>query len=145
LETLRQTEEFLKPRLAAEIYNRQVLEARARNLIESRDRIEHDRWSQEPEINARTAIFEELTAKGHLSHIEFNDHPDVINQRTLQRLLNGWSDHLPEWEKQRRFNEVVEELTIQEVWADIQAGSLPSDTMIVTISNSPKDQGRCTE
>ncbi len=124
--------------LAAELFDKPVLEEKARRLIQERRAIEHDRWEQEPEINARTAIFEELTAKGHLSRVEFDEPPELTNERTLRRLVNGWSDNLPGWEMKRRFHEIVEELTIHEVWQRIQTGELPSDSIVITISDFPE-------
>ncbi len=127
-----------RPRLASEIYNRQSLEEQAVSLIESRQKPEHDSWQLEPRLNARTAIFEELTAKGHLSHVEFDEAPETANRRTLRRLLNGWSDNLQGWEMERRLHEITEELTIHRVWEDIQAGELPKDTVVITISDFPE-------
>ena len=137
LETLEQTDLLNGPKLAAEVYDRQALEDEAWGLIAGHQRIEHDSWPQEPEINARTALFEELTAKGHLSRIEFSEHPDIVNQRTLQRLLNAWSENLPYWEKQRRFHEIVEELINHRVWDSIKDGLLPEDMLVITHSNFP--------
>jgi hypothetical protein len=129
--------EAWRPQLAYEVYDRRKLEDRARFLIGNRARIERDRWPAEPELNARTALFEELTAKGHLSRIEFDDDINSVNHRTLQRLLNGWSDSLPSWEQDRRLNEIVEELLIHEVAADIEYGILSPDSLVLTISNFP--------
>jgi len=125
--------------LAGDIYNRRKLEQQACNLIESRNKIEHDSWESEPQINARTALFEALTAKGHLSRVEFPGQIDDVNQKTLERLLNGWSDAMPVWEQARRLNEVTEELTIQSVYQDVKSGKLPIDTIVITISNYPED------
>ncbi|MBX4197332.1 hypothetical protein KW801_02110 [Candidatus Saccharibacteria bacterium] len=137
METKERSLEATRPKLASELYDHSSLEQMAWSLIESRQGLEHDHWQQEPEINARTAIFEELTAKGHLSRIEFDETPDVINGRTLQRLINGWSDSLPPWEKERRFLEIVEELISHRVWQDIKTGRLPEDAFVITISNFP--------
>ena len=131
------SEEF-RPRLAAELFDKPALEETARRLIQGREVIEHDQWEREPEINARTAIFEELTAKGHLSKVEFDEPPELTNERALRRLVNGWSDNLPDWEMNRRFHEIVEELTIHEVWQKIQDAELPADTIVVTISDFPE-------
>jgi hypothetical protein len=110
----------------------------AEGLIAARERIEHDNWENEPEINARTALFEELTAKGHLSRIVFDGGIDITNQRTLKRLLNGWSDNLPQWEKDRRLAEIVEELIVQQAWGDIKEGLLSPDVLITTVSDYPE-------
>jgi hypothetical protein len=124
--------------LARERYDFSWLESKARHLIDSHPRIEYDNWEKEPEINARTALFEELTAKGHLSRVEFDEPADITNERTLRRLLNGWNSSLLDWEKRRRFYEIVEELIIHEAWMDIQAGNLPSDALVITISDYPE-------
>lgn len=125
--------------LAREHYDLALIQARAQELIDSHEAIEHDNWELEPEVNARTAIFEELTAKGHLSRVAFEGGIDDVNQKTLRRLLNGWSDRLPDWEKKRRFYELVEELIIQNAWQDIVDGRLPPDTIIFTISDYPEE------
>jgi hypothetical protein len=125
-------------KLAREIYDVEDFKADAQTLIAAREHIEHDHWQQEPEINARTALFEALTAKGHLSRIAFEEDIVIINRRTLQRLLNGWSDKLPEWEQERRLAEIVEELIVQQAWKDIKEGKLSADTIIITISDYPE-------
>jgi hypothetical protein len=127
-----------RPLLASEIYAPDQLEAEARRLIENHQKIEHDNWKPEPEINARSGLFEELTAKGQLSVIEFDGPIEVINHRILQRLLNGYSENLVSWEEDRRFSEIIEELINHRVSRDIKAGILPPDTMVTTISNIPK-------
>ncbi len=132
-----QENRLARPLLASELYDPAQLEAEARWLIASHQKAEHDRWTQEPEINARSGLFEELTAKGHLSVIEFDEPIEVANYRTLQRLLNGYSEDLAPWEKDRRFSEIIEELINHRVARDIQGGILPPDTMVATISNIP--------
>jgi len=139
LERLEAKREIVRPILANEIYDRQELEAQAVRLIENRQQIEHDQWEREPEVNARSGLFEELTAKGHLSVIESEESVDETNQRTLRRLVNGWVNSLPDWEKERRLSEIVEELINHKVSADIQAGLLPTDAMVLTISNFPSE------
>jgi hypothetical protein len=125
--------------LARDLYSMADFEVEAKRLLDGREQIEHDDWETEPDINSRTGIFEELTAKGHLSRIEFEDEVDVINQRTLKRLLNGYSNKLPEWEKNRRFHEIVEELIVHRAWQDIKDGKLSLDTIILTISDCPEE------
>lgn len=124
--------------LAAERYNRAELEEFATWLIDNREAVQHDNWQDEPRLNAYTSLFEELTASGHLSRVEFNEDVDDTNRRTIQRLLNGWSTEYPEWEQRRRFHEIVEELIVQLTWQDIQQGVLLSDTMIITLSDCPE-------
>ncbi len=88
--------------------------------------------------NARTSLFEGLTASGHLSTIELTGDQAITNGQVLRRLLNGWSEKLPAWEKQRRFLEIREELIAQQLSWDILAGLMPEDTMIVTLSDFPE-------
>lgn len=126
--------------LAAELYDLTEVRQRAAELIQAQSEIRHDSWEREPEINARTALFEALTAKGHLSVIESDEPLEHVNQLTLRRLLNGWDDRLPQFEKDRRFSEIVEELVIHQVAQDISAGYLPEDTIVFTISNSAMDK-----
>ena len=128
----------LEARLAKDLYDIDAMRDQARVLFETHTRPEHKVWLDEPENNSRTALFEALTAKGHLSRVVFYDEVDEVNQLTLGRLLNGYSEGLPEWERNRRFDEIVEELTVQRVWADIQAGRLPGDTIVATISDYPE-------
>jgi len=138
LQTLEQSRGYetdAQSQLAAERYDVSMFEAHARHLIEAHYQIEHDNWLAEPQINARTALFEELTAKGHLSRVEYQCDAETANRQTLQRLLNGWSSGLPYWEQERRFREIVEELLIQQVFYDIQTGNLPPDTGVLTISD----------
>jgi hypothetical protein len=137
LETFESRKELARPILANESYNRYELEAEALRLIQERQEVEYDSWEREPQVNARSGLFEELTAKGHLSVIESEEPIEETNQRTLQRLINGWSDNLPEWEKERRLSEIVEELINHRVSAEIQAGILPPDAKVFTISNFP--------
>jgi hypothetical protein len=125
-------------KLAREHFDTQQLEDEARALIAAREKIEHDNWADEPEINARTALFEELTAKGHLSRIVFEDEVELSNRRTLKRLLNGWSDNLPQWEKDRRLAEIVEELIVHYTWDDINNGRLSADALVATVSDYPE-------
>lgn len=124
--------------LAREYYDVEDFEKQAQGLIDGRQEIEHDAWQGQQSINARTALFEELTAKGHLSRIEFDGDMDEVNRAVMRRLLNGWSDHWPKWELERRFYEIVEELIVQQAGRDIQVGILPKDTIIGTNSNFPE-------
>lgn len=127
--------------LASEVFGRPEMEAHAQELIDAHlETRGHDGLStRETQDNAVTSIFEGLTATGHLSRLEFKGAMEEVNTATLRRLLNGWFDYYPEEEKARRFNEIVEELTVQEVWRGISEGELPSDTMVITQSNFADD------
>jgi hypothetical protein len=124
--------------LARGRFDMTALHQKARTLINGRQEIQHDTWEMEPDQNARTSIMEELTATGHISVIEFDEDVDSVNQKTLRRLLNGWNDKLPEWEKERRFSEIVEEMIIHQTLEEIRAGELPEDTNINTASDYPE-------
>lgn len=123
---------------ARDHYNIDLFETKARRLISGHTAIEHDNWSGEQQFNGRTALWEALTAKGHLSRVVFEGDREQINRSILRRLLNAYCDNLPEWEKDRRFYEIVEELLIQQVESDVIAGLLPPDIMVLTISDRPK-------
>lgn len=92
---------------------------------------------QEYVDNARTALLEALTASGHWSPVELTGSLEEINHRLLTRLLNGWDEALPGHEKERRFLEICEELTIQQVHRAIVDGHLPADTVVGIISDYP--------
>ncbi len=123
---------------ASEIVDRLGIEQLACELIENRDKIENVAVPrQEREDNARTALMEALTASGHLSRVELTGSLEEINAQVLSRLLNGWSDNLNPHEKQRRFVELCNELTIQEVHRCIEAGMLPESVELTEISDYP--------
>jgi hypothetical protein len=110
------------------------IKRRAGELIENHDFKPKTEWVGEYEDNARTVLFEILAESGHLSLVEFRDTPEEMNRKTLERWLNGVNPDLPDHEQKRRFNEVCEELIIQEVQARILAQELPPDTQIATES-----------
>jgi len=122
------------------VVDRSAIEARAHDLIDlvRINPVETYKDTQSYQADARTLLFEALKASGHLSCVEIsgNDLIDINNQ-VLTVLLNGWSDSLPEIEQERRFMELCEELTIQEVHRQILAGILPEDTLVSTISDYP--------
>ena len=122
-------------RLANEFIDYALIENQARQLIESFQPRPKSELKQEYRDNARTAIFEALTASGHISEIEITGTLEEVNKQVLDRLLNGYYDPgLPEHEKKRRFREICEELIIQEVQRRILAGELPPDTEIASES-----------
>lgn len=86
--------------------------------------------------DARTALFEALTASGHLSVVTSRTATLAeIHNDMLSILLNAWSDNLPVFEQRRRFQEICEELTIQQIEKQIVDGKLPPETEVSTISD----------
>lgn len=95
-------------------------------------------WRGEYEDNARTAILEAITAKGHLSRIEYAGDLDDTHNKILQRLVNGL--HVPclhPHERERRRAEIREEVVIWLVGQRIMNGELPLDTAVLTDSTFP--------
>lgn len=123
---------------ATEIVNRLEIEDLALKLIGDREKLpEIEVKRQERLDNARTALMEALTASGHLSRIEITGNLEEINEQVLTRLLNGWKKSLPEHEKARRFAELCNELTIQEIHRLVAADMLPEDLDLTEISDYP--------
>jgi hypothetical protein len=89
--------------------------------------------------NARTVLFEKLTASGHLSVVEFAGDQQYIHEATMLRLLRGMDRRLPAQEYNRRFLEICEELKIENMRKRILSGELPEDTKILTFSNCIQD------
>lgn len=126
-------------RTAAEFFDRQIMEAEARQLIEQREQLPAiEVMTQERQDNARTALMEALTASGHLSLVEIHGTFEEINAQVMRRLLNGWDESLPQHEKDRRFAEICNELLIQRTLKAVVTGELPPDTEIVEISDYPE-------
>lgn len=123
---------------ASEVIDRGMIEETAMLLINNHEQLERNPWHGEAEDNARTALFEALTASGHLSTIELGGAAAEANRQVLARLLNGLSDDLPEWEARRRFYEICEELIIHEVFDGIVCGQIDADLMVATISDFPE-------
>lgn len=125
--------------LSSEVFfDRANIEAQAWHLIDTRHhQPEVEVPRQEYKDNARTALMEALTASGHLSRVEITGSLEQINQQVLNRLLNGWNDQLPQHEKDRRFQEVCEELLIQRTHQAIIEGVLPPNTAVGVISDCP--------
>jgi hypothetical protein len=97
-------------------------------------------WRGEYNDNARTALFEGLTAKGHLSNIELVGHPDEIHDQIIQRLVNGLHVRgLHPHEYARRRAEIREEIVIWLAQKRIMSGQLPPDAEILTVSTFPDD------
>lgn len=132
--------ENLKIAGAESYVDRQAIEAQAHELIAIArgSRVEAKKTESTYFDDARTLLFEALTASGHLSLIEVHGQDLIdINNQVLTVLLNGWNDALPVVEQERRFMEICEELTIQEIHWQILSGILPEDTVITTVSDFP--------
>jgi len=87
--------------------------------------------------DARTALFEALTASGHLSRVELEGSLSEIHSRMLYVLLNAYDDSLPDHERERQFQELCEELTRQEIERSIAQGEAPLSLQVATISDAP--------
>lgn len=118
------------------IVHRENIEARAQEIIAARDRIETQYKNKNTyRDDSRTLLFEALTASGHLSVVEVSGSLEEIHAMMLSVLLNAYSDTLPEHERRRRFQEICEELTRQEVEYGIVAGRIARNTQVATISD----------
>ena len=109
----------------------------AQDLLDNHSGLETLTLPNESRINGETSLFEELTASGDFSRIDFAGDQDRVHQATLKRLLNGWNESAPAWEKRRRFWEICEELTVHRVYGLVEHGQLPADTIVGTLSNIP--------
>ncbi|MDQ2973083.1 MAG: hypothetical protein M3Q79_01205, partial [bacterium] len=127
--------------LARELVNRESIELHAELLISNRNQYEWEHLPGEDRNNAVTSLFEELTAAGDLSEIDFDGNQAEVHAATIARLLNGYRSNAPAWELKRRFAEISEELTVFEVFCKIANGELPEDTVVVTDSDFPSDSG----
>lgn len=97
------------------------------------------------QTDARTALFEALTASGHLSKVELSGSLDDIHRTMLNVHLNAYSDTLPEHEKARQYQELCEELTRQKVESLQADGEAPADLQVATISDDPSSAGMSDE
>lgn len=91
--------------------------------------------------DARTALFEALTASGHLSKVEMSGTLDEIHDTMLSVHLNAYSDSLSDHEKARQFQELCEELTRQQLERRQAQGDLSSGIQVATISDYPSVAG----
>ncbi len=131
---------------ADSVVDRECIEAHAAELLANHDCIEVGyKNSQTYHDDARTALFEALTAAGHLSRVELTGPLSEIHQTMLQILLNSYSPDLPVHERERQFQELCEELTRQEVERAVVRGQLPVDTQVATISDDPTTGGMPVE
>ena len=120
----------------SEYIDRANIESKALYLISHRSEVLDNYKTPETYYNdARTLLFEALTASGHLSKVEISGTLDEIHGTMLSVLLNAYSDDLPEHELRRRFQEICEELTVQEVELKIASGEISPDTSVTTISD----------
>jgi len=120
-----------------ELFDVEQIWIEARQKIETHSSLQTPEMFNESFINGETSLFEELTASGDFSRIEFEGDQAQVHRATLQRLLNGWNESAPQWEKRRRFWEICEELTVYGIFCKVQSGELPEDTVVGTISNIP--------
>jgi hypothetical protein len=132
-------------RVAAEIVDYADIEQRAMALVEAHQQKPKSEMPQEYADNARTAIFEALTASGHLSTVEVHGKLDEIHGQVTERLLNGYDINLPTHELKRRFREICEELVRHEVARKIIAGDLPPDTCVMTDSTYVTNEDGMTD
>ena len=120
--------------------DRLSIEWQAHELIENRSSIvEQYKTEKTYTDDARTLLFEALTASGHLSEVEISGHIDEIHKKMLTVLLNSIDESLPSHEQARRFEEVCEELYRQQVELMIISDALPADTEVATVSDFPAD------
>ena len=138
--SLEPTYEELDGVLASSYFYRKSIVDRAEQLLRSHVPSSRSDWRAEATDNARTALFEALTASGHLSTIDFEGAAEKVNQHCMQRLLNAWYVcESVEWERDRRFEEICEEITIHRTLEHIKSGKLPVDTMVATLSDYPDE------
>lgn len=122
--------------VASELIDREIIERRALEYIEDFNPNTKILRPLEAEDNARTAIFEALTASGHMSRVELPGRADEVHQQVMCRLLNGYyRPNIPEHERARVFQEICEELTIYETYLRVVIGDLPPETKVVTVSD----------
>lgn len=121
---------------ADDVVDRLAIETQAAELIANKHRTAPEyKTAQTYYDDARTLLFEALTASGHLSVVRTSGTLEQIHAQMLNILLNAYSENLPEHERRRRFQEICEELTIQAVELKIVAGLIPAETEVATISD----------
>ncbi len=121
---------------ADEVVDRKLVEALAWQLIENYESHPKALRENEAEDNARTALFEALTASGHMSVVELAGNQSEVHRQILQRLLNSYfRPGIPEAEKARNYEEICEELVVQTIFERIQTGEVPPDTKTNTVSD----------
>lgn len=119
------------------IIDREAVENQAIELIAMAS--QNPNYSKNTEFyhnDARTALFEALRASGHLSVVKSKRTTlQELHKTMIGVLVGGWSDALPEFEKRRRFQELCEELTIQEFEKKVVLGDLPASMQLATVSD----------
>lgn len=121
---------------ADEIADRTAIEAQAWELIDAYETRPKVLRENEAEDNARTALFEALTASGHMSVVELGGDQIEVHHQVVQRLLNSYfREDIASHERERNFAELCEELTVQATYEAICRGDVPPDTKVVTISD----------
>lgn len=116
--------------------DRAEVEAQAYELIANREHIVAEyKTGQTYQDDARTAVFEALTAEGHLSPIQLTGSLDEIHRMMIIVLLNNYSRNVPEAERRRNFQELCSELTRQVIERRVAAGELPHETQVAEISD----------
>lgn len=121
---------------ADKFVNRHDIETQAHELIAQRLHIETSYKTNKTYLDdARTLLFEALTASGHLSTVKITGTIEEIHSSMLSVLLNAYSDSLPAHEKRRRFQEICEELTLQTIELKMVNGEVPLGTQTATISD----------
>lgn len=139
LEILR--DRFVTSRDSHEIFSPQAIDELVDYVISNYKPEKRTPWRGEYEDNARTMLFESLSAKGHLSRVEFTGDPKEIHEMILQRLINGL--HAPclhPHEYKRRKAEIREEIVIWLVQERVRTGQLPPDTEVLTDSTFPDSE-----
>lgn len=130
------TREQLDVVLANDVVDRGAIEQKAMQLIRDFNPETKELRPLEAKDNARTAIFEALTASGHMSRVELEGEHSLVHEQVITRLLNGYyRPHILEHERKRVFQEICEELTNDEVYFQISVGCLPPDTKVTTVSD----------
>jgi hypothetical protein len=128
---------------ADEVVDRAMIEALAWQLIENYEAAPKALRKNEAEDNARTALFEALTASGHMSVVELAGDQREVHQQVVQRLLNSYfRPNIPTAEQARNFEELCEELVVQAVFEQIEQGYLPENTKINTLSEYAHSLGQ---
>ncbi len=122
-----------------ELFDQEAVWLQAQVLIDTHESLETPEIANESLWNGESSLFEELTASGDLSIIRFSGNQDYIHTATIKRLLNGWNQKAPKWDKKRKFWELCEEIYVDGIFQKIKSGELPEDTILGTVSDIPDD------
>ncbi len=125
-----------------EYVDREAIEAYASDLIMNRAQIQREyKTTKTYHDDARTALFEALTASGHLSRVELSGELEEIHMSMLQVLLNAWSDENPPAERARQFQELCNELSRQAIERGIANEVISDQVQVSEISDFPTSMG----